>query len=294
MFEHISSKHRGGWSDAVIGVLLLLIALFLLCVCLIGIVKILHSLLKGQIAKWIRKFINANLPGKLAYFTGYIALVIGAGITILVQSSSIFTSSLTPLVGMGVLSLDRMYPLTLGSNIGTTGTGIIAAFAQDPAQIKDALQIALCHLFFNITGILIFYPIPFMRFPIKAAKFLGIRSSKYRWFAILYIIFPFFVFPALGLGLSLIHVGLLITVLVLVALIVIIIIVIKFLQRRFPERLPKKVQDWKWLPEWMRSLEPTDRLLKRVWKRIGRLKLSMYCRKCCRCKAFPHSDSSVF
>ena len=38
--------------------------------------------------------------------------------TILVQSSSVFTSALTPLVGLGVISIDRMYPLTLGSNIG--------------------------------------------------------------------------------------------------------------------------------------------------------------------------------
>ena len=38
--------------------------------------------------------------------------------TILVQSSSVFTSSITPLVGLGVISIDRMYPLTLGSNIG--------------------------------------------------------------------------------------------------------------------------------------------------------------------------------
>lgn len=38
--------------------------------------------------------------------------------TILVQSSSIFTSTLTPLAGLGVISLERVYPLTLGSNIG--------------------------------------------------------------------------------------------------------------------------------------------------------------------------------
>ena len=38
--------------------------------------------------------------------------------TILVQSSSVFTSAITPLVGLGVISLERMFPLTLGSNIG--------------------------------------------------------------------------------------------------------------------------------------------------------------------------------
>lgn len=48
----------------------------------------------------------------------YVFIVLGTGMTILVQSSSVFTSALTPLVGLGVISIDRMYPLTLGSNIG--------------------------------------------------------------------------------------------------------------------------------------------------------------------------------
>ena len=48
----------------------------------------------------------------------YLFIVVGTGMTILVQSSSVFTSAITPLVGLGVISIDRMYPLTLGSNIG--------------------------------------------------------------------------------------------------------------------------------------------------------------------------------
>ena len=45
--------------------------------------------------------------------------------TFLVQSSSVFTSALTPLVGLGVISVERVYPLTLGSNIGTTTTALL-------------------------------------------------------------------------------------------------------------------------------------------------------------------------
>ena len=45
-------------------------------------------------------------------------MVVGAGLTVLVQSSSVFTSTLTPLAGTGLVTLDRVYPLTLGSNIG--------------------------------------------------------------------------------------------------------------------------------------------------------------------------------
>lgn len=259
MFEKVSRE--GGWSDAAVGAVLLAIALVLLCVCLVLIVKLLHSLLRGQIAHIIRKFVNANFPGKCSYFTGYLAILIGAGLTILVQSSSIFTSSITPLVGMGVLSLDRMYPLTLGSNIGTTATGILAAFAQDGSKIPNALQIAICHLFFNISGILIFYPIPIFRPPINAAKFLGIRTAKYRWFAVIYLIVAFFLLPAAVFGLSLASWIALAAVMIPIACIILLILFIKLLQNKRPRCLPAKLRTWKWLPVALRSLEPYDHVI---------------------------------
>merc|ERR1719323_1409666 len=97
---------------------------------------------------------------------GYVAILIGFGVTIVVQSSSVTTSALTPLCGIGVLPLDKMLPLTLGANIGTTFTALIASLV----SLKfGAVQIALCHLLFNITGILIWYPIPPMRnLPLEA------------------------------------------------------------------------------------------------------------------------------
>lgn len=73
--------------------------------------------------------------------------------TILVQSSSIFTSTLTPLVGLGIITVERVYPFTLGSNIGTTVTGILAALtATSQKELRNSIQIALCHTFFNIIG----------------------------------------------------------------------------------------------------------------------------------------------
>ena len=48
---------------------------------------------------------------------------LGCLLTIVIQSSSVFTSTLTPLVGLGMVTLERVFPLTLGSNIGTTVTG---------------------------------------------------------------------------------------------------------------------------------------------------------------------------
>jgi sodium-dependent phosphate cotransporter len=131
---------------------------------------------------------------------GIIAIGIGAAITILVQSSSITTSVLTPIVGLGVIQLEQMLPLTLGANIGTTVTGLLASLVSGN---PDALQVALAHLFFNITGIIIWYPIPFMRkVPLEGARALGKWTRRSRLIPPIYIIIVFFVIPLLLLGLS--------------------------------------------------------------------------------------------
>ena len=159
--------------------------------------------LSGSIAIVIRKTLNADIP-YVPWLTGYIAIIIGAVLTFIVQSSSIFTSTLTPLIGIGIISIERAYPLTLGSNIGTTTTAILASIAGSGDGLYNAVQVALVHLFFNIFAILIFYPIPFLRFPIPMSKFLGETTANYRWFAIVYLIGMFFLLPlsifALSLG----------------------------------------------------------------------------------------------
>jgi len=78
---------------------------------------------RGQIAVVIKKTMNRDYEFPRSIIVNYSAILVGCVLTILVQSSSIFTSALTPLAGIGVISLERMYPLTLGSNIGTTTTG---------------------------------------------------------------------------------------------------------------------------------------------------------------------------
>ncbi|VDI12133.1 solute carrier family 34 (sodium-dependent phosphate cotransporter) [Mytilus galloprovincialis] len=251
-------KHSG-LNDHEIGAIILVGALIMLCVCLLGIVKTMNSVLKGNIRKAIRKFINYEFPGRWSYFTGYIAILVGTGLTFLVQSSSIFTSTLTPLVGVGVVSLERMYPLTLGSNIGTTTTSILAALATD--DIRLPLQVSMCHLFFNLSGILIFYPLTFMRFPIPMAKHLGMVTSKYRWFALVYLIAMFGLFPAGVFALSIAGWYVVLAVLLPIALLVIFVGVIKVIQHKKQSCLPKTLQNWKFLPVCCRSLEPIDRTI---------------------------------
>ena len=84
--------------------------------------------------------------------------------TFIVQSSSVFTSTMTPLVGIGLLEIETCYPLFMGSNIGTTTTGLLAALATTGEGFHNALEVSMVHFFFNIFGILLFYPIPFMRY----------------------------------------------------------------------------------------------------------------------------------
>ena len=267
MFEHIANT----WSDDVLGVVLLILALLMLCICLVLIVKLLHSVLRGKIALVLRHFINADFPGVFRHLTGYVAILVGAGLTMLVQSSSIFTSALTPLVGVSVLHLDRMYPLTLGANIGTTFTAILAALAADRTVFQKALQVALSHLFFNIFGILIWYPVPAMRtVPIDLAKMLGNTTAKYRWFPIAYLAGMFFMLPAFFFGLSVAGNAALLGVGVPVFFFFVLVAIVNVVQRKKPKFLPRRLRTWNWLPLPLHSLAPFDDVIGKI---IGTCKL---------------------
>ncbi|KAK4004963.1 hypothetical protein OUZ56_006689 [Daphnia magna] len=257
IFENTTLKD---WS---IGLILLSISLFVLCGSMICLVKILNSMMKGHIANVIKHVVNAKIP-YFPWLTGYIALLVGAGMTFIVRSSSVFTSALNPLIGIGFISIERVYPLTLGSNVGTTTTALLAAFAASPDALHDTLQIALVHLLFNVSGILLFYPIPFMRFPIPMAKFLGDVTAKYRWFAIVSLVGMFFVLPATVLGLSIAGTVTLQCVGIPFLLIIVAAVVINILQKKSPSLLPPVLRNWMWLPEFCRSLEPYDRQLSKL------------------------------
>jgi len=265
--------HDTGMSDSAVGAIMLVCALIILCVCLFSIVKILHSLLRGQIAYAIRRTVNNDFPKPFGFLTGYVAIIIGACLTMLVQSSSIFTSAITPLVGLGIVTIERVFPLTLGANIGTTITSILAALASSSDRIGYSLQIALCHLFFNITGIILFYPIPAVRkIPIELAKGLGNITANYRWFALLYIFLFFFIVPAVIFGLSLAGWKIFTGIMVPVAVFILFIIIVNVIQNKRRTILPKGLQDWSWAPKWCRSLQPYDDIVVKVLKGCKKLR----------------------
>ncbi|NXF06405.1 NPT2A protein, partial [Smithornis capensis] len=247
--------------DLAVGLVLLAGSLVVLCTCLILLVKLLNSLLKGQVAKAIQKVINTDLPHPLSWLTGYFAMVVGAGMTFVVQSSSVFTSAITPLIGLGVISIERAYPLTLGSNIGTTTTAILAALASPGDKLASSFQIALCHFFFNISGILLWYPLPFTRLPIRMAKALGERTAKYRWFAVLYLIICFLLLPSLIFGISMAGWRVLVGVGAPFLGLLLFVGLVNALQAHSPGHLPKWLQTWDFLPSWMHSLQPLDRVI---------------------------------
>ncbi|XP_041840253.1 solute carrier family 34 member 2a [Melanotaenia boesemani] len=260
--------------DMAVGLILLALSLLVLCSCLILIVKLLNSMLKGQVAVVIKKIINTDFPFPFSWVTGYIAIIVGAGMTFIVQSSSVFTSAITPLVGIGVISIERAYPLSLGSNIGTTTTSILAAMASPGETLGNALQIALVHFLFNISGIILWYPIPFTRIPIRLAKSIGNVTAKYRWFAAVYIIFCFFVLPLFVFSLSLAGWQVLVGVGVPLVVMLIIILIINVLQKRKPGCLPAVLRSWDFLPLWAHSLAPWDKVVTGI---------AAKCCCCCKC-----------
>lgn len=157
-------------------------------------------------------------------------------------------------------------------------SGILAALASSSSTISVALQLAFCHLFFNITGIILFYPVPRMRLIVlNTAKYLGRTTARYRWFAIAYIIAMFIIFPGFLFAVS--TAGRIVFILTIstITLVIAFVIVINIMQSHtyLQKFLPVCLQTWNFLPEVMRSLAPIDRLLSRV---------TVPCRKsCCQC-----------
>lgn len=130
-------------------------------------------------------------------------ILAGIFITILVQSSSVTTSLMIPLAGSGVFGLNVIYPFTLGANIGTTVTSLLAATSVTGKMALPALEIAKVHLFFNLLGVLLIFGIPFLRpLPVIGAERLATAASENKLIALVYLGGVFFVIPLILLGLS--------------------------------------------------------------------------------------------
>lgn len=169
-----------------LGALLLVIGLLIIFFTLMFITKN----MKVLIAARIERSLNAVLAK-----SGLVGMTVGMIITFAVQSSSITTSILIPLVASGLLLVNNAYPITLGANVGTTVTALLAAFA---AGAVSGLTIALVHLLFNVLAIIILYPIPQIRYiPVKLASSLASVAMKRKWVAFAYVGGVFVALPLL-------------------------------------------------------------------------------------------------
>ncbi|MEZ9329724.1 Na/Pi symporter [Vibrio breoganii] len=168
-----------------VSMIILGIATIIISITIMG--KLMKSLMVGR-AREILK--NAIGRGPLH------GIFSGSVVTVLVQSSSTTTSLMVPLVGSGVLKVRDVYPFTLGANIGTCITALLAATAVTGEFAAFALQIALVHLLFNVAATLFIFGIPFLReLPLKGADWISTMAIKNKSVVAGYLIAVFVVMP---------------------------------------------------------------------------------------------------
>lgn len=176
-------------NENALGIALLVLGLALIFLALAYITKNMRLVMAGRIER--------SMNAVLSRGGGIPAILIGLLMTVAVQSSSITTSVLVPMIAAGVLTLENGFPVTLGANIGTTVTALLASLA---AERPEALVIALTHTLFNISGIVVFYPIPAIRrIPIILAQKLASVAEVRKSAVLVYVIGGFIVLPLLGI-----------------------------------------------------------------------------------------------
>jgi len=164
--------------------LLLISALAIMFASLRYLVVALKAIVLGRVEAFFDQTLFAN-AGR--------AMLFGLLITVLVQSSSITTSLAVPLAGAGILTLIQIFPYTLGANIGTTITAILAALAVGEIS---AVTVAFAHLLFNVCGIVLIWPLPAIRnIPLRIAGSFAAVAAQHRWIAVGYILVCFYAVP---------------------------------------------------------------------------------------------------
>ena len=177
---------------------LLIVSVVITFLMLFAIVKLLQSLVLKKLESFFDSYLFRNAA---------IAFVVGLCLTVMVQSSSITTSLIVPLAGAGVLRLQQIFPFTIGANIGTTVTGLLAALAaasavtvmpgeEIPKEVVAGATVAFAHLLFNCAGAMIFLPFaPIRNLPILFAEWLAELCLKNRFIPIAFIVLVFYIIP---------------------------------------------------------------------------------------------------
>lgn len=174
-----------GWAATIY----IVVSAIIIFASLMAIVSVMRSAMHTRVERLVNRAFENN---------AVIAMIVGIVATVMVQSSSITTALLVPLAGAGVLTLRQAFPITLGANIGTTVTALLAALAATGQNAGAGLTIALVHLLFNLSAVLLIYPVERIRnIPLEGARKLADVATNSKTLAILYVIVLFYGIPAL-------------------------------------------------------------------------------------------------
>jgi len=158
------------------------------------IVRSLRAAAHGRVEVMLTDLLGSN---------ALLSILVGLVVTVMVQSSSITTSLLVPLAAAGLLRLEQAFPVTLGANVGTTVTAFMAALALSGPNAAAGLEIALVHLLFNLSGILLVYPVPAIRqVPLRLARTLTRVALRSKKMLIFWIVALFYGIPAFVLAIG--------------------------------------------------------------------------------------------
>ncbi len=171
------------------GVAIILVSAVIIFTALFSLVKVMRSLVRTRVEGLVTNALGSS---------AVLAILVGVAVTVMVQSSSITTSLLVPLGAAGLLILVQALPITIGANIGTTVTALLAALAGSGVNAGFGLQIALVHFMFNLTGLVVIYPLKVTRnIPLRGARYLTTLALRSRRLTLLWVAILFYGVPAL-------------------------------------------------------------------------------------------------
>ncbi len=168
---------------------IILLGLAFLYVSLYLFNRALRLVVKGQLKRNLNRYVFER-PA--------MSLLTGIGTTVMVQSSSVTTSLIVPLVANQKIRLRGAFPFIMGANLGTTSTALLAGLLASGPIATTGLAVGLIHFLFNLLGVLIFFPFRRIRMiPIRIAYHLGSLSWQSRLYGVTYVMLVFFILPFL-------------------------------------------------------------------------------------------------
>ena len=172
------------------GIVIIVASGVLIFGALLLIVRVLHSALLSKVESFLERSLGRS---------ALIAIAVGCLVTAMVQSSSITTSLLVPLAGVGIITLEQAFPVTIGANLGTTLTALIASLAVAGPNAQAGIEIALTHLAFNVAGAILVYPwAPVRGFVLGLVRRFADLVTRSKMLAVTYLLLLFYALPALA------------------------------------------------------------------------------------------------